>query len=242
MGGRTARCRRGMEAVGGRLCGRKSSALVFDTMGNLDVNCAVRTKSVRAIKTDQGDLRTWKNEAGRRLRHGCGVELHGSHLFFLRVQASVKTVSPLAHLLTSHWHIICMTWSVSSIGSVSSMQQSNPVFQCMGTVSVVFALAGLSSGAMLLQWHAGAERLSATKVVCFYYFPSSLLCSPTLTNPFVQANHLAYVQVHGYGYEPISQAFCLPRGLVFWSIVFLAPHVLSAVARLCIPMRRRHRN
>ncbi|KAM5536214.1 hypothetical protein V8D89_010113 [Ganoderma adspersum] len=104
----------------------------------------------------------------------------------------------------------CVAVGLALIGSVSAGQQSNAVSQCMGTVSVVFALAGLSSGGMLLQWYAGAEKLSATKV----------------------ANHLARVQVRGYGYEPIAQAFCLPRALVFWSIIFLAAHILSAVVDL----------
>jgi len=55
-----------------------------------------------------------------------------------------------------------------------STMETNPVSQCMGTVSVVFALGGLSSGAILLQWYAGAEKLSAINVVRLFYFPSSL--------------------------------------------------------------------
>ncbi len=48
----------------------------------------------------------------------------------------------------------------------------------------------------------------------------------------MQATHLARVQMHGYGYEPIAQAFCVPRALVLWSIIFLAAHILSAVGDL----------
>ncbi|KAI1797910.1 hypothetical protein LXA43DRAFT_273873 [Ganoderma leucocontextum] len=104
----------------------------------------------------------------------------------------------------------CLAVGLALIGSVSTVQRTNAVSQCMGTISVVFALGGLSSGAMLLQWYSGAEKLSATKV----------------------ANHLAHVQMQRYGYEPIAQAYCLPRALVFWSIMFLAAHVLSAVVDL----------
>jgi len=61
---------------------------------------------------------------------------------------------------------------------------------------------------------------------------SRVHCPIVSEDSSIQANHLARVQVYGYGYEPIAQAFCLPRGLVFWSIIFLAAHVLSAVVDL----------
>ncbi|PIL31933.1 hypothetical protein GSI_06637 [Ganoderma sinense ZZ0214-1] len=156
-----------------------------------------------------------------RVERACILKLCSALLFGMSKTRSAELDSLSVDELTYvvHWREFATDllhgWRESSwvavglalIGSVSAVQQGNAVSQCMGIVSVMFALAGLSSGGMLLQWYAGAEKFNATKV----------------------ANHLARIQVHGYGYEPIAQAFCLPRAPVFWSIIFLAAHILSAV-------------
>ncbi|TBU35274.1 hypothetical protein BD311DRAFT_829155 [Dichomitus squalens] len=95
------------------------------------------------------------------------------------------------------------------IGTVSTVQRTNPISAAMGSISIVFSLSGLATSAVLLQWYAGADKFTAST-----------------------ANHLARVQLPRLGYEPIAQAYCLPRALVAWSMIFLAAHVLSAVVDL----------
>ena len=108
---------------------------------------------------------------------------------------------------------------------MSTFQRTNPISTCLGSISVVFALSGLASSAVLLQWYAGAEKFTAATVV---RPPRPRPSAPF--DGFAQVNHLAHVQLPRLGYEPIAQAYCLPRALVFWSTLFLAAHVLSAVA------------
>ncbi|KAI0724584.1 hypothetical protein C8T65DRAFT_704411 [Cerioporus squamosus] len=99
-----------------------------------------------------------------------------------------------------------------SIAATSISRPNNPISAGFGSASVVLALGGLVSSGVLLQWYAGADTRK-------------------FDAPFV-ATHLAQITCPKHGYEPIAQAYSLPRALVFWSIVFLALHMLSAVVDL----------
>ncbi|TFK93460.1 hypothetical protein K466DRAFT_580908 [Polyporus arcularius HHB13444] len=98
------------------------------------------------------------------------------------------------------------------IAATSISRPNNPISAALGSASVVLALGGLVSSGLLLQWYAGADTRK-------------------FDAPFV-ATHLGLIICPRHGYEPMAQAYSLPRALVFWSIIFLALHMLSAVVDL----------
>ncbi|KAI0669867.1 hypothetical protein C8Q78DRAFT_1079779 [Trametes maxima] len=91
-----------------------------------------------------------------------------------------------------------------TIGTISSLRHNNPVSACFGSLSVVLALGALASGALLLQRYSGADKYTASTA----------------------ADHLYQSEHPKFGFEPVAAIYCAPRALVFWSIIFLAGHIL----------------
>ncbi|KAI0651886.1 hypothetical protein C8Q79DRAFT_935288 [Trametes meyenii] len=91
------------------------------------------------------------------------------------------------------------------IGTISSLHDNNPISACFGSLSVVLALGALASGALLLQRYSGADEYTATAA----------------------ADHLYQSEHAKFGFEPVAVIYCAPRALAFWSIIFLAGHILS---------------
>ncbi|RPD82522.1 hypothetical protein L226DRAFT_518511 [Lentinus tigrinus ALCF2SS1-7] len=123
-----------------------------------------------------------------------------------------------------YWHEYAVTllrgWRDSSylsagllmITATSVSRPNNPISAGLGSVSIVLALGGLVTSGVLLQWYADADTRK-------------------FDAPFV-ATHLARIRCPKHGFEPMAQVYSLPRALVFWSIIFLALHMLSAVVDL----------
>lgn len=62
----------------------------------------------------------------------------------------------------------------------------------------------------------------------------TLTCThlPSRGTSALQVNHLHLIKSETYGYEPAAQAYSAPRALMFWAAIFLALHMLTAVADL----------
>ncbi|KAI0778215.1 hypothetical protein BD413DRAFT_608863 [Trametes elegans] len=104
------------------------------------------------------------------------------------------------------WHeasFMCMGLTIA--GAVSSLRPMNPVSAALGSVSVVLALGGLATSALLLLKYNGAEKQQASAT----------------------AEHLALIEHPKYGFQPVAVVHSVPRALVFWSMFFFAGHVLS---------------
>ncbi|KAI0801229.1 hypothetical protein C8Q74DRAFT_1400073 [Fomes fomentarius] len=96
------------------------------------------------------------------------------------------------------------------ISTISLSRPTNPVSQCLGSITVVVSLAGTIFSSVLLQWYKDADKFHANRAV----------------------NHLHLIKSETYGYEPTAQAYSAPRALMFWAAIFLALHMLTAVADL----------
>lgn len=48
----------------------------------------------------------------------------------------------------------------------------------------------------------------------------------------MQADHLSKIEHPKLGFHPIATVYALPRGLAFWSLIFLAGHLLTAFVDL----------
>lgn len=48
----------------------------------------------------------------------------------------------------------------------------------------------------------------------------------------MQADHLSKIEHPQLGFHPVATVYSLPRGLAFWSLIFLAGHLLTAFVDL----------
>ncbi|KAH9898370.1 hypothetical protein C8Q73DRAFT_788557 [Cubamyces lactineus] len=109
------------------------------------------------------------------------------------------------------WHdasLLAMGLTIAN--AVSALRPANFISASFGSMSAILALGGLAASALLSQRYAGADKFSAAAA----------------------ADHLALLEHPTLGYGPIAMIYCLPRGMVFWSMIFLGGHLLSTFVTL----------
>ncbi|KAI0655108.1 hypothetical protein C8Q70DRAFT_924357 [Cubamyces menziesii] len=116
-----------------------------------------------------------------------------------------------------HWRefaaAILKEWHDTSMlvrRDLSALRPTNFISASFGSMSAILALGGLAASALLSQRYAGADKFSAAAA----------------------ADHLALLEHPTFGFGHIAMIHCMPRGMVFWSMIFLAGHLLSTFVTL----------